>query len=206
MKRKPTVVFSEWAESGRDERMAQGHQRAVANMLEYSLKDRKKYRFIDAGCGNGWVVRQLKGQPDCIAATGVDGAPKMIEKAKSLDAESAYFHVDLEHWSPQQKVDVVHSMEVVYYLQDPRAFIQNVYTNWLNTNGRLIIGLDFYKENPISHSWPEDCGVSIMRLLSEKDWISYFEEAGFDSVENWRVDPKEGWAGTLVITAIKTSS
>ncbi len=45
----------------------------------------------------------------------------MIEKAKSLDAESAYFHVDLERWSPQQKVDVVHSMEVVYYLQDPRS-------------------------------------------------------------------------------------
>lgn len=203
MKRIPTAVFSEWAEIGRDERMAKGHEVAVNNMLEYALKDKKKFSFIDAGCGNGWVVRLVKAHKGCVAAAGVDGAQMMIEKALSIDPSGAYFLADLSHWSPNEKVDVVHSMEVVYYLSDPKAFIANIYKNWLKEGGRLIVGLDFYKENTVSHSWPEDCGVSIMQLLPETTWIDFFKDAGFTRVQSWRVDAKEQWAGTLVITAVK---
>ena len=81
MKRKPTTVFSEWAATGRDEPMAKGHEVAVNNMLEYALKNKKNFSFIDAGCGNGWVVRLVKAHNDCAAATGVDGAQKMIGKS-----------------------------------------------------------------------------------------------------------------------------
>ncbi len=34
--------------TGRDERMAKGHEVAVNNMLEYSLKNKKNFTFIDA--------------------------------------------------------------------------------------------------------------------------------------------------------------
>lgn len=203
MKRIPTTVFSEWAAIGRDERMAKGHEVAVKNMLDYALKGLDNYSFIDAGCGNGWVVRLVKAHKGCVVAAGVDGAQMMIEKALSIDPTGAYYHADLGNWAPNRKVDVVHSMEVVYYLSDPKAFIANVYKNWLNKNGRLIVGLDFYKENTVSHSWPEDCGVSIMQLLPEATWIGFFKEAGFSNVQSWRVGVKENWAGTLVITAVK---
>jgi SAM-dependent methyltransferase len=203
MKRIPTTVFSEWAAIGRDERMAKGHEVAVKNMLDYALKGLDNYSFIDAGCGNGWVVRLVKAHKGCVAAAGVDGAQMMIEKALSTDPAGAYYHADLSNWAPNRKVDVVHSMEVVYYLSDPKAFIANIYKNWLKENGRLIVGLDFYKENTVSHSWPEDCGVSIMQLLPEATWIGFFKEAGFSNVQSWRVDVKENWAGTLVITAVK---
>jgi predicted TPR repeat methyltransferase len=203
MKRIPTTVFSEWAATGRDERMAKGHEVAVNNMLEYSLKNKKNFTFIDAGCGNGWVVRLVKAHKYCVAAAGVDGAYMMIEKAKSIDPTGVYYHADLSNWSPNHKVDIVHSMEVVYYLSNPKAFIANIYKNWLKKDGRLIIGLDFYKENTVSHSWPEDCGVSIMQLLPEATWIGFFKEAGFSNVQSWRVDEKENWAGTLVLTGVK---
>ena len=203
MKRIPTTVFSEWAAIGRDERMAKGHEVAVKNMLDYALKGLDNYSFIDAGCGNGWVVRLVKAHKGCVAAAGVDGAQMMIEKALSTDPAGAYYHADLSNWAPNRKVDVVHSMEVVYYLSDTKAFIANIYKNWLKENGRLIVGLDFYKENTVSHSWPEDCGVSIMQLLPEATWIGFFKEAGFSNVQSWRVDVKENWAGTLVITAVK---
>lgn len=196
-------MFSEWAAIGRDERMAKGHEVAVKNMLDYALKGLDNYSFIDAGCGNGWVVRLVKAHKGCVAAAGVDGAQMMIEKALSTDPAGAYYHADLSNWAPNRKVDVVHSMEVVYYLSDPKAFIANIYKNWLKENGRLIVGLDFYKENTVSHSWPEDCGVSIMQLLPEATWIGFFKEAGFSNVQSWRVDVKENWAGTLVITAVK---
>jgi trans-aconitate methyltransferase len=203
MKRKPTTVFSEWAATGRDEPMAKGHEVAVNNMLEYALKNKKNFSFIDAGCGNGWVVRRVKAYNDCAAATGVDGAQKMIEKALSIDPTGTYHHADLSKWVPNEKVDVVHSMEVIYYLSDPKAFIAKVYKDWLKKDGRLIVGLDFYKENTASHSWPEDCGVSIMQLLPEATWTRFFKDAGFVEVDAWRVGAKEQWAGTLVITAVK---
>ena len=196
-------MFSEWAAIGRDERMAKGHEVAVKNMLDYALRGLDNYSFIDAGCGDGWVVRLVKANKGCVVAAGVDGAQMMIEKALSIDPTGAYYHADLGNWAPNRKVDVVHSMEVVYYLYDPKGFVANVYKNWLKENGRLIVGLDFYKENTVSHSWPEDCGVSIMQLLPEATWIGFFKDAGFSNVQSWRVDVKENWAGTLVITAVK---
>mgnify|MGYP001168025130 FL=1 len=200
MKRAATTVFGEWAALGKDEKMAHGHESAVKNMLEAVLKNHTAYRFIDAGCGNGWVVRMVKQLKDCSAALGVDGSKKMVEKAQRIDPKGTYLHADLMTWIPHEKVDVVHAMEVVYYLNNPKAFIKAVYANWLNKNGQLVIGIDFYIENTVSHSWPEDCGITKMRLFSEKEWVSFFNAAGFRSVTSWRVDPKEGWAGTLVVT------
>jgi hypothetical protein len=94
-------------------------------------------------------------------------------------------------------------MEVAYYLKDPSVFLQNVYNSWLTKRGVLILGLDFYKENTVSHSWPEDCGVSIMHLFSEKNWIDLFQKAGFKDVESTRFGIKENWSGTLILKGQK---
>ena len=114
MKRIPTTVFSEWAAIGRDERMAKGHEVAVKSMLDYALKGLDRYNFIDAGCGNGWVVRLVKAHTGCAAAAGVDGAQMMIEKARSIDPTGAYFHADLSNWAPTKKVHVVHSLSLIH--------------------------------------------------------------------------------------------
>jgi predicted TPR repeat methyltransferase len=203
MKRAPTTVFGEWAERGRDEGMAKGHQQAVDHMLGLVLGTRKQFSFLDAGCGNGWVVRQASRHPGCVSASGVDGAHQMIEKAQNYDSINSYTCADLDNWKPNSPVDVVHSMEVVYYLKDPFVFLQNVYNSWLATNGVLILGLDFYKENTVSHSWPEDCGVSIMHLFSESQWVDLFRKTGFKEVESSRFGAKENWSGTLILRGKK---
>jgi predicted TPR repeat methyltransferase len=203
MKRTPTTVFGEWAERGRDEGMAKGHQQAVDHMLGLVLSDQKAFSFLDAGCGNGWVVRQVSQHPKCVSAAGVDGAHQMINKAQNDDSVNSYTCADLDNWKPNSPVDIVHSMEVVYYLKDPFAFLENVYNSWLATNGVLILGLDFYKENTVSHSWPEDCGVSIMHLFSESQWVGLFRKAGFKEVESTRFGAKENWSGTLILRGQK---
>ena len=63
--------------------------------------------------------------------------------------------------------------------------------------------MDFYKENKVSHSWPEKTGVSIMELISENTWKEYFKESGFKNIKSWKVGKKENWEGTLIITGIK---
>jgi predicted TPR repeat methyltransferase len=203
MKRTPTTVFGEWAERGRDEGMAKGHQQAVDHMLGLVLSDQKAFSFLDAGCGNGWVVRQVSQHPKCVSAAGVDGAHQMTNKAQNDDSVNSYTCADLDNWKPNSPVDIVHSMEVVYYLKDPFAFLENVYNSWLATNGVLILGLDFYKENTVSHSWPEDCGVSIMHLFSESQWVDLFRKAGFKEVESTRFGAKENWSGTLILRGQK---
>ena len=202
-RRTPTVVFGEWAERGRDEGMAKGHQQAVDHMLEIALNNRKSFSFLDAGCGNGWVVRQVAKHPQCVSASGVDGAKQMIDKAQTYDSKNHYTCANLDSWKPNSAVDIVHSMEVVYYLKDPSAFLENVYNSWVSEGGVLIVGLDFYKENTVSHSWPKDCGVSIMHLFSEKHWIELIRKAGFKKVESTRFGVKENWSGTLILRGQK---
>ena len=94
-------------------------------------------------------------------------------------------------------------MEVFYYLEDPKKLIDNVYKNWLNQDGRLIIGIDFYKENKTSHDWSESCGIKNMKLLSEREWLSFFMNSGFKNVKTWKNGPKKDWEGTLIITGEK---
>ena len=61
MSRKATDIFSEWASIGRDEGMQKNHWNAVKNMFQTLIKEQSKpFSFIDAGCGNGWAVREMK--------------------------------------------------------------------------------------------------------------------------------------------------
>jgi trans-aconitate methyltransferase len=203
MKNNPISVFGRWAEDGRDEGMAKGHLPAVNHMLGVALDGLKNFRFIDAGCGNGWVVRKVSQLPECKDALGVDGAEKMVEKATSLDTKNSYECANLMSWQPKKTADLVHSMEVFYYVSHPDQLIQNIYNHWLKKNGRLIMGVDFYTENNVSHSWPEDCGVQGMQLFSEAEWQSFFKNAGFVGVRSWRFGAKEGWTGTLVVMGVK---
>ena len=148
----PIKVFSNWVLSGKDEGMERNHSASVKNMIEYSTKGIGNYSFIDAGCGNGWVIRGISSDPRCKQAIGIDGSAHMIEKAKKLDSKNQYYCKDLMKWSPDDKVNIVHSMEVFYYFENPDHLIKHFYSNWIKKGGRLIMGIDHYEENKPSHS------------------------------------------------------
>ena len=196
----PINVFSNWVRSGKDEGMEKNHSSSVKDMIAFATKELKNFSFIDAGCGNGWVVRNIVKEPSCASAIGVDGSADMIKKAKGLDDIGSYYCTDLMAWEPKQKVDLVHSMEVFYYFEKPDLLIQHIYKNWIEPGGRLIMGIDFYTENIPSHSWPKDCAISIMQLFSEKEWAGFFKSAGFEEVKSWRHGKKDEWGGTLIVT------
>ena len=103
----------------------------------------------------------------------------MIDKAVSLDKKNNYYCYNLLKWMPEKPVDLVHSMEVFYYFENPKKIIKHIYRNWIKTGGRLIMGIDFYYENKISHSWPDETNVNTMTLLKEKKWVNIFNEVGF---------------------------
>lgn len=194
-------VFGEWAQSGRDERMAQGHLLTVQHMISLVTLERDQpFTVIDAGCGNGWVVRMLNKMELCLQAEGVDGALEMIEKAKKLDPEGRYECADLLAWRPVCPVDIVHSMEVFYYFKDPAALVQHIANHWLKPGGQLIAGVDHYLENTPSHNWASENGISHMTTLAESEWVALFNAAGLNDVQSSRFGAKGSWAGTLVLT------
>ena len=203
LKRSPVDVFDNWVKIGKDDGLEKNHASAVTKMVEYSTSSLEQFSFIDAGCGNGWLVRNMSKDSRCIKSIGVDGSRRMIKKAKKLDGKNEYVCSDLLNWKPNEKVNLVISMEVFYYFEYPEKLAHHIYQNWLTKNSRLIIGIDFYKENLISHSWPEDTGVSIMKLFSENEWKEFFINSNFTNVRSWRVDQRKDWEGTLIITGEK---
>ena len=203
MIRKATDIFSEWASIGRDEGMQRNHHNAVENMFQTLTKDQSKpFSFIDAGCGNGWAVREMLKNPLCLEAVGVDGAIKMIEKAKKIDPNGNYFCKDLMEWKPKTLADMVHSMEVVYYFNNPKKLISHMKNTWLKPNGKLIMGLDFYKENIYCHNWPTKLKTK-MTLLSIEDWVQLLKNCGLKDVISYQTNSTDSFRGTLVLYAKK---
>ena len=199
--RSATDLFSEWADVGRDEGMERGHSASVEVMLKELLEGwNRPFRAMDIGCGNGWVVRRLSAHALCSHASGVDGAPSMIAKARTIDPDGDYIEAMLPEWTPGAPYDLVHTMERLYYLDDPLGFLQTLHDEWMLPGGRLVIGVDHYTENPASHDWGPSLNVH-MALLSMDDWTSGLKEAGFTDITAMQVGAKEDWAGTLVLTA-----
>ena len=197
--KKATEIFSQWVLDGKDEGMEKNHSNAVNVMLDEIIGSQTDpFSIIDAGCGNGWVVRKIINHPLCVKAMGVDGSKEMIDKARSLDSDGTYFCSDLMDWSPKEKVNFVHSMEVLYYLKEPEKFIIHILENWLLEKGTIIIGMDHYLENLNSHSWPTDLNT-YMNLKSIKDWIKLFKDCGVSQIVSFQTNESQNFTGTLVL-------
>ena len=201
-----TEVFGEWAQQGKDIGMEQGHASAVEDMINFAIKERKSlernFSFLDLGCGNGWVVRTVENDPLCFEAVGIDGAKQMIKNARNSSSKSKYLLENIDTYNSPNKFDLIHSMEVLYYLENPALTVKKIADFWLNKGGRLIAGLDLYYENPNSHDWEEKVGTKML-MLKEEEWIKIFKEAGLNEVESWRSNQSKDWAGTLVLTGKK---
>jgi trans-aconitate methyltransferase len=200
------AVFNEWAELDKDLGMEKGHADAVTEMLDFALKERHRinnnFTFLDLGCGNGWVVRKVIENPLCINASGIDGAPQMIANAIKRGDGEEYILANIDEHEPTQKYDLIHSMEVLYYLENPAAILKKIANSWLNDGGRLIVGIDLYYENSDSHSWEDKVGTRML-MFKETEWVNFFRQAGFNDVTSWRANQSKDWAGTLVLTGKK---
>ena len=199
-------VFDDWAIKGKDVGMEQGHSEAVKEMLSFvfdKMEEREKtFSAIDVGCGNGWVVRHFQENPLCEFAVGIDGSNTMIEKAHQIDPEGNYRIALLPDFMPDSQFDIVHSMEFLYYLQEPETLLKNIHDSWLKSDGWLIVGIDHYLENEDSLTWPEKVGV-FMNTKSEDEWKTLWNECGFDSIISWKANVTSDSAGTLVIAGKK---
>ena len=101
-------LFDVWANTGRSEEMEKGHGTTVNQFLD-KLPLKENFRFLDIGCGNGWVVRKMSQKNSCIKAIGIDKSKMMIKNAKSKisSKKESYFVTELESWDTKEKFDVI---------------------------------------------------------------------------------------------------
>lgn len=194
-------VFTAWAAEGLDVAMQNNHAAAVEEMLAAAyeaLGNTHGFTAIDAGCGNGWIVRRLRESEHCLTAIGVDGSAGMIAKARAFDPVGHYMIADLASWEPTEPVDLVVSMEVLYYLDDPVLLLRHIATTWLKPGGYAVFGIDHYEENEASLRWPTGIGVR-MTTWPEARWRSAVEDGGFEVKRVWRAAVGAGEAGTLAM-------
>lgn len=179
--------------------MEKNHLPAVQKMIDILLMDyRRHFSFLDVGCGNGYVVRKISELKQCVISVGMDGAEGMIKKAKKMDPNGKYYCSNIVDWIPKLKFDYIHSMEVMYYLENPEKTIKSIVNNWLEANGVMIMGVDYYLENEKSHSWPKDLNVP-MKLLSISQWADILKKSGLNKVNYLQANKRVNFSGTLIL-------
>ena len=89
-------------------------------------------------------------------------------------------------------------MEVMYYLENPEKTIKSIVNNWLEANGVMIMGVDYYLENEKSHSWPKDLNVP-MKLLSISQWADILKKSGLNKVNYLQANKRVNFSGTLIL-------
>jgi len=185
---KPAVeLFGEWAIEGKDEGFEKNHFKPVMSMISFINQRYKNYNdlsFLDLGCGNGWVVREVLKNPIFNDGCGIDGAKEMIEKANKIDPLGNYKCLYIEDLDTSKTYDVIFSMEFIYYLRNPQQIIADIVEKNLNSNGIFIMGIDFYTENKQSHSWPSDLNI-YMNLKNEDEWKKIFKNTLLTDIGCW---------------------
>ena len=199
-------IFDNWALQDKDKGMEKGHSSSVSKMIDI-INDRtdilnNNFKFLDLGCGNGWVVKFFSNKNLCDLAIGVDGSNNMINRAKLSDSKGVYYQSNIEEWNSANKFDIIFSMETFYYLNDITAVLNKISSKLLADNGLIIIGIDHYKENKPSLTWEDEIGVQT-QTLSIKEWICKFERSKFINIEFTQAGMKKEWMGTLIISANK---
>jgi len=181
-------VFDDWARRGRASGMERTHE-PVARAAFERLGVRAGGRYLDIGCGNGYTVRWAAAVAPDVQATGVDVSPEMIQQARELSADLPNTRFNCGPFPlpglERGSFDAIFSMEVFYYLPDLDAGLRQA-RRLLSPGGRFVCVVDYYEENPESHSWPEELGLTL-QLRSMAGWVEAFEGAGLRVIEQERI-------------------
>ena len=198
-------TFNLWAEDGRDEKMEKNHTDSVDKMLNIIKNETNKFdkpfKFLDLGCGNGWVIRKISEYNNCKYSMGIDGACNMIKKAKSYNIGN-FEIADIESYYYKSKFDIIFSMETLYYINDINQLFHTLYNKGLKNHGILIIGIDHYRENIPSLNWEEEYNLTI-NTLSIDQWHDLFLSYGFKDVKLYQHGKNNDWQGTLILMGKK---
>ncbi|HIJ64604.1 MAG TPA: class I SAM-dependent methyltransferase [Candidatus Hydrogenedentes bacterium] len=103
--------------------------------------------FLDVGCANGYLIecleRWVDGSGLNVDFYGVDISEELIDFARKRRPERSdrFFVANAVSWTPAGRFDFVHAHEISYAPRHrEREFLEHLLADYLNPDGRLIIG------------------------------------------------------------------
>lgn len=102
--------------------------------------------ILDIGCGNGKMLGYLQKKTGAYIY-GFDYSGQAIETAKTIFPLNAEFQEGIigEMDYPEEKFDVIISMDTMYFAKDMSAFVAQI-KRWLKPNGVFFVG---YQEGDV---------------------------------------------------------
>jgi len=114
--------------------------------------------YLDMGCGSGELTLALAAK-GLRRMVGVDFLPRYIQRAQinaqgSPSGASARFICrDLRDWEPDEKFDVLLSMDALEHIGDPRAFLARM-ADFAAPGGRAVLAFGPLFHSPFGdHMW-----------------------------------------------------
>jgi trans-aconitate methyltransferase len=200
-------IFNEWSRDDHADGMEREHWPTVSQALSRIPEQAGKY--LEVGVGNGYAIRYLathqfaRGQ--CF---GLDISPEMAARAQKNNADLGNVSVesgDFLSWSPPpgDLFAVIFSMEVFYYFPNILQGLEKA-MSLIQPGGMLMVLVNFYKENPTSHTWPNDLDTH-MQLWSAEEYRAGFQKAGFMAIQQERfLDPRKGDVDSVNVGTLGT--
>lgn len=172
-----------WKKTNRIENIGQSKQKRL-DLLKSCLNELKVYRFLDYGCGNGWLYTKLGDYP-FLEYHIYDITPSVVKAVKELfpEVKEWYGNGDLPSEITSNYFDFVTSIEVLEhvpfslkqdFLVDVYRVLQKGGYYFLTTpNGR-------YK----SSAMPKDQEQPVEDWLTKSEVISMLRKSGFHIVRS----------------------
>ncbi len=197
-----STLFNDWAESGRDERMAGGHWPRVSQFFD-TMALTQGMTVLDAGCGSGYLVSHMAEKVAGDNAYGVDIAPTMIGRAQTRYKDTvpaSNFSVAEAETLPfdDNTFDRIVSIEMLYYAEQPQTVVnewarvikKEAKPNTEQHTGEIFVMVDYYQENNYSTCWGDLLPVPV-HYMTEADYKTLFTNAGAKEVFTSRcLDPR----------------
>lgn len=164
-------------------------QKRVGERL-LSVIDLPASRVLDAGCGTGYFLPQLKARTQAQELTALDLAQGMLSYARQ-------HHRDVDRWVcadleamplPASSVDLIYSSLAVQWCEDLTALARELY-RVLDGNGRLCLAtLDEGTLAELRQAWHQVDGyVHVNRFYPVEFLAQALEAAGFTDIR-WHTE------------------
>lgn len=137
-------------------------------ILQY-ISPHENIHILDIGCGNGKMLGYLQDKTGAYIH-GFDYSKQAIETAQALYPINSEFKEGIigEIDYPEEKFDVITSMDTIYFAPDMTAFVGQV-MKWLKQDGIFFVG---YQEGDVI-SKTENIHTAILTKALEKNGLKY---------------------------------
>jgi ubiquinone/menaquinone biosynthesis C-methylase UbiE len=175
--------FNLWADRGQGQAMESGHgdvTRQALDRVDFS----KIHSAFDAGCGSGWAVRLMK-ELGARTVVGADLSGRMLKNAPQASGCHYVQSSSAALPFPDASFELILSVEALYYVEKIDLAVAE-FRRVCAPDGRVSCIVDLFRENPGSQGWVEALKVPA-HLLSEKEYVDLFTNAGFHLVQPVRL-------------------